>query len=177
KREIWKNAVSYTGGKKEGIYGMFLTHLGEGQGQLALFFSRETSEGMRFHFEQYIEAHLIRRSLPDCLRRRRIFVCSECETPFADLNVTRRRTRGFSWIQCNVCDTKVSLLDGEERLNSAPPSLVPEMDRAADIQRVLGMAAFISQPIVKELIMGDKIQNKIGDISNISGQVFIGKFN
>ena len=30
---------------------------------------------------------------------------------------------------------------------------------------------------VKELIMGDQIRNQIGDISNISGQLFIGKFN
>ncbi len=30
---------------------------------------------------------------------------------------------------------------------------------------------------VKEWIMGDQINNRIGDISNISGQLFIGKFN
>ena len=30
---------------------------------------------------------------------------------------------------------------------------------------------------VKEWIMGDRVENKIGDISNISGQLFIGKFN
>src|SRR6266704_2221812 len=30
---------------------------------------------------------------------------------------------------------------------------------------------------VKELVMGDQIRNQIGDISNISGQLFIGKFN
>jgi len=29
---------------------------------------------------------------------------------------------------------------------------------------------------VKELIMGDQIRNQIGDISNVSGQLFIGKF-
>ena len=33
------------------------------------------------------------------------------------------------------------------------------------------------QIIIKELLMGDKIENKIGSISNVSGQVFIGKFN
>ncbi len=30
---------------------------------------------------------------------------------------------------------------------------------------------------VKELVMGDQIRNQIGDISNISGQLLIGKFN
>jgi hypothetical protein len=30
---------------------------------------------------------------------------------------------------------------------------------------------------VKEWVMGDQIRNQIGDISNISGQLFIGKFN
>ena len=30
---------------------------------------------------------------------------------------------------------------------------------------------------VKELVMGDQIRNQIGNISNISGQLFIGKFN
>ncbi len=31
--------------------------------------------------------------------------------------------------------------------------------------------------IVKEFLMGDKIDIKMGDISNVSGQIFIGKFN
>ena len=30
---------------------------------------------------------------------------------------------------------------------------------------------------VKELVMGDQIRNQIGDISNVGGQLFIGKFN
>jgi len=31
--------------------------------------------------------------------------------------------------------------------------------------------------VIKELLMGDKIDIKMGDISNVSGQIFIGKFN
>ncbi len=59
--------------------------------------------------------------------------------------MTRRGERGFNWINCNVCDTKVWLLDREERLAGTPDSLVSEMDRAADRQRDRSAAASVLQ--------------------------------
>src|SRR4029077_7762725 len=74
-------------------------------------------------------------ALPESIHQRRIFVCSECGTPLMDLAVTRRRERGFKWIECNVCGERVSLLDGREAPTPPSPAAIPQMDRAADDQR------------------------------------------
>jgi class 3 adenylate cyclase len=136
KKEMWKNAAAYTA-RVGGTCGMFLREIEEGRGELTLFFDTAASEETRFQFEEYVQTHLQRRALPESIYRRRIFVCSECETPVTDLQAKRRRERGFDWIECNVCGERVLLLDREERLAGARPSAVPEMDRAADAQRDL----------------------------------------
>jgi small GTP-binding protein len=134
RKELWKNAVTYTT-KVGGTYGMFLHNLGEGRAELILFFDQTAREETCFHFEEYVKTHLQRRALAETLKRRRIFVCPQCGTPLHDLHVTKRRSRHFDWILCNVCDTKVSLLDREERLAVAPSPRFLEMDQAADSQR------------------------------------------
>jgi hypothetical protein len=133
-KELWKNAVTYTT-KMGGTFGLFLQNSGEGQGELMLFFDQEAREEARFHFEEYIFAHLQRQALPEGIQRRRIFVCTHCNTPVSEIQVTRRRELDFSSIRCNVCETEISLLDREERLITTPSSLVHAMDHAADQQR------------------------------------------
>ena len=134
KKALWKNAVTYTT-KMGGTFGIFLHNLGEGQGELLLFFDQNAREEARFHFEEYIAAHLQRQALPESIHRRRIFVCSRCNTPVSDLQATRRREYGFMSIKCNVCEAAISLLDRQERLTTEPSSLVQAMDRNADQQR------------------------------------------
>jgi hypothetical protein len=83
--------------------------------------------------------------LPESIYRRRIFACPECATPVTDRQAKLRRERGFDWIRCNVCETRISLLDREERLVAMPPSAVPAMDRAADAGRELDAAVSVLQ--------------------------------
>ena len=144
RKDLWKNAITYTT-KIGGTCGILLRHTDEGRAELTLFFDKATQETTRFHFEEYIRIHLQRRALPGTVQRRRIFVCSECGTPLADLAVRRRQERGFSWATCPVCDTTVSLLDGEEGLTATPYPLVSTMERAADIERDRSAAAAIIQ--------------------------------
>lgn len=134
KEEMWKNAALYTANVGGGC-GMWLREVEEGRGELTLFFDPVASEETRFQFEEYIHAHLRRRALAGSIERRRIFVCPECGTPVTDRQAQLRRERGFDWIRCNVCETRISLLDREERLVAVPPSAVPAMDRAADAGR------------------------------------------
>lgn len=143
-KEMWKNAVTYSA-KVGGTCGMFLREVEEGRGQLTLFYDDAASEETRFHFEEFVHAHLQRRALPDSISRQRIFVCSRCRTSVTDLQATRRRERGFDWIECNVCEERVSLLDGVERLSVVHSSLTPEMDRMADAQRTRETAKLILQ--------------------------------
>ena len=134
KKELWKDAVTYTT-RVGAMCGMFLRNIGEGRGELTLFFDKTASEETRLHFEDYVELHLQRRALPESITRRRIFVCGNCGEPLTEGQVRRRRERGYDWIECPVCGERISLLDREERLTEARSSRVLEMDRAADSQR------------------------------------------
>lgn len=138
--EMWKNAATYNA-KFGGKCGIFLREVEEGRGELALFFDTIAGEHARYLFEEYIRAHLLRRALPESIRRRRIFVCPECATSLTEMQVNRRRERGYNWIECNVCSKQFSLLDHEDRLKSIRPSAIPKMDLAADIQRERETAA------------------------------------
>ena len=136
KKELWKNAVTYTT-SAGGNYGLFLrtNEEDDGHAELTLFFDKAAGEEMRFHFEEFVNVHLQRHAIPERIRRRRMFVCSECQTPMDDLQVQKRKGRGLNSMTCGVCDATVSLLDREERLKSVPSSLVEEMDSKANERR------------------------------------------
>jgi len=134
--EIWKNAATFSA-IVGGECGMFMRDIEEGKAEITLFFDDQCSEETKFQFEQYIQAHLHRRALSETIQRRRVFVCSECGTPLTEVQVTRRRERGFSSIECSVCGEDISLLDTQERLVAARSASVIEMDRRADFQREL----------------------------------------
>jgi hypothetical protein len=70
-------------------------------------------------------------------------VCPECNTPVTEQQAKLRRDRGFNHIRCNVCDTRIWLLDREERLVEIMPSALPEMNGAADLGRDRDTAATI----------------------------------
>nr|MDJ0775221.1 toll/interleukin-1 receptor domain-containing protein [Mastigocoleus sp. MO_167.B18] len=131
-KEMWKNTAIFTA-RVGGECGIWLDRIEEGKAKLNLFFKSEASEETRFQFEEYIYTHLRRQTLPQTILRRRIFVCQKCNTPVSELLVRRRRERGYEWITCGVCDSRVSLLDGEERLKAIKESsFIPEMDKAAN---------------------------------------------
>ena len=153
KQELWRNAVTYTT-RLGGTYGIFLQNSGEGQAELTLFFDKTAREETRFHFEEYIAAHLQRCALPESILRRPIFVCPTCSTRLDDVQVTYRRQRGYNWMTCGVCDTRVSLLDREERL-VAQPSLIQQMNTTADIARDRAAA---------QTVLGGKIVTKDFDV-------------
>src|SRR5713226_10522000 len=120
---------------------MFLHNIGEGSGELTLFFEKTIGEETRFYFEEYVHSLLKRPAITESIQRRRIFVCHNCGEPFTDSAVRRRREAGYDWIRCGVCDTEVSTLDREKRLTPIRQSVVQEMDRSADAQRDLSAAA------------------------------------
>jgi len=140
KGETWKDAMTFSPGMG-GSCGMFLHNIGEGHAELTLFYEKSIGGETRFYFEEYVHTHLLRRAIAESIKRRRIFVCAECGTPLEDVNVKRRRERGFDWMTCGVCDTKVSIRDKEVPFTPLRQSVVQEMDRSADVQRDLSAAA------------------------------------
>ncbi|NMG06043.1 TIR domain-containing protein [Brasilonema sp. UFV-L1] len=142
RKELWKNAAIFEA-RVGGECGIWLLHSQEGRAELTLFFKPEASEETRFQFEEYVHTHLKRQALPESIRRRRIFLCPDCDTPVTELQAYRRQERGFDWINCSVCEHRVSLLDGEERVKANRTSIIPQMDKAANTQREIETAASI----------------------------------
>ncbi|NEO32773.1 MAG: toll/interleukin-1 receptor domain-containing protein [Symploca sp. SIO3C6] len=66
-----------------------------------------------------------------------------------ELQVKRRRERGYDCINCSVCDTHISLLDQEEQLSYTQPSKVYEIDKAADTNREAEKAVSIIRGKIK----------------------------
>ncbi|RCJ42404.1 hypothetical protein A6770_34880 [Nostoc minutum NIES-26] len=136
RKEMWKNAAIFTA-SVGGECGIWLRHIGnidEGKAELTLFFKPETSEETKLQFEEYVHTHLKRRALLETIHRRRIFVCPACDTPVTEFQAKRRRERGFDRINCSVCGSPVSLVDGEERLKAIRKEIITQIDKAADIQ-------------------------------------------
>ncbi len=137
RKNMWKNAATYQA-NSGGSCGILMREMEEGRAELSLFFDDATAEETRFAFEEFIYSHLLKRSLPNTLERRRVFACQECGTPLTETQVRRRRERGFDTIECSVCSAKVSMSDREERVQqSTQPAAVMQMDRAADALRDL----------------------------------------
>jgi GTPase SAR1 family protein len=134
KKDMWKNAITYTS-SVGGTCGIILNNLGEGHCELALFFDQFASEETRYHFEEYIRAHLQRRILLGSFKRRRIFTCSACGWVVTDQTVRLLAMRGSNMLDCPICKEHIILLDREKRFAVPPSSQVLQMNRAADKQR------------------------------------------
>jgi len=148
KKELWKNAVTYQA-SVGGTCGLFLHNIGEGRGELTLFYDQAASAQTRLQFEDYVHIHLQRRALPETIKRRRILVCNHCHTVMTEQIVQSRLNLGHNWLNCPVCDRRISLLDREETLTAAPSLAVQQMDRAADTQRDRATAQTILQGKIK----------------------------
>jgi hypothetical protein len=107
----------------------------EGTGEITVFFGQATHEQTRLQFREYVYSHLITRAVPGSVTQQKIIACPECDTPLTYRQIKMRIERGYDWISCNVCETKISLLDQNLELVEEVESIIPEMDRAADIAR------------------------------------------
>lgn len=138
RKELWKDAVLYEA-VVGGIGGIWLKLIEDGKGELTLFFEEQMSHEMRFHFEEYVRIHLQRKALPESVQSRRIHRC-ECGFTASNQLVLMHKERGFNWFTCPICETRVDLRDPAELLRRTAKSQVPEMDRAADVQRARATA-------------------------------------
>jgi WD40 repeat protein/class 3 adenylate cyclase/GTPase SAR1 family protein len=131
--EMWRNAAIFTA-RAGGKCGIYVKEYAEARGQVLLFFEPEASVETRFHFEEYIQAHLTRRSIEGSVEVIRFFVCLGCGTPVPDNYVKLRRNRGLMDFECG-CGEQVSLVEPKEKLAGQYPSKVEAMDKSADRKR------------------------------------------
>jgi class 3 adenylate cyclase len=130
--EMWRNAVIFTA-RAGGKCGIYLQEFGEGRGRLLLFFNGATEE-TRFHFEEYVLAHVNRRALHGTVQLARLFICKNCGTPVPDPYIEALRNQGKDVFSC-PCGGTVAIVDPKEALARRYPSQVESMDLAADRQR------------------------------------------
>lgn len=134
KKGLWKNAAIFTT-KARGAYGIALREPEEGKGHLTVFYDDAATQESKVQFEEYILAHLRRRSLPDTLSRRRIVTCAHCDIRISDEQATGRLKLGLDSIKCPVCERAISL---RALVEQVPPSVAPrvvEMEQGADARR------------------------------------------
>lgn len=130
--EMWRNAVIFSA-RAGGNCGIYLQEFGEGRGRLLLFFDEATEE-TRFHFEEYVLAHVGRRAVEGTVEIVRLFVCGSCSTPVPDPYVEILRRQGREAFSC-PCGGSVTIVDPKNTLARLYPSQVESMDLAADRQR------------------------------------------
>src|SRR5262249_32871742 len=83
RKEMWKNAATFAG-PFNGTCGIFLRETQEGSGELTLFYDSATTEETKFQFEEYVLSHLLRRALPETVKKRRVFTCPSCREAVTD---------------------------------------------------------------------------------------------
>ena len=136
KQDLWKNAATYKA-KVGGLCGMSLREVQEGRGELTLFFDKAASEQTRSQFEDYILIHLSRRALTESIKQRRILACQNCSVTIPEQHVQMRSERGFDWISCGVCETRIALIspEGSAQIAETQVSTIVEIDKTANLQR------------------------------------------
>lgn len=133
--EMWRNAAVFIA-KAGGKCGLYLHEFAEGRGRLIVFYDEQEgqipTEETKFHFEEFVLAHVQRKGLDGTVEVVRFFVCENCGDPVPDNYVKRTRERGLKVFDC-PCGGKVSLEEPKERIHYS--SKVAAMDRSADRQR------------------------------------------
>jgi WD40 repeat protein len=135
REEMWRNSSAYRA-RAGGRCGLRVREVDEGRGELVLFFDEDASEETRFLFEDYVQAHLVKRALASSVQRERVFGCYQCGYRFPLDLVRRRRSRGHTDMLCPICEeARISLLDREDRLSQVSMYSVREMNESADAVR------------------------------------------
>ena len=136
KKELWRNGAAYEAAAG-GVCGMVVREIDDGFGELTLFSNADASPQTRFQFEDYVLTHLQRKSVFGSIERYPIFVCDDCGFVVPRQLIRIKTAQKLDWINCPGCiDPKtISLIDRDKSATTFARRFVPEMDRAADVQR------------------------------------------
>jgi hypothetical protein len=110
----------------------------EALGELTLTFDAGAGPATRSLFEAFVHAHLLRRSLPD--RIRRLPTCPRCRVVLPDSLAQSQGDLSRATLQCPGCGWETAL-PGPQAAADAPAAAVAEMDRVADARRQSAVVA------------------------------------
>jgi hypothetical protein len=126
KREFFQDAAAYyssrqkPGGLERPPQGAGLPHqrcliqledLGGGNGELMVFFDKETAADVRQGFLEFVGKQLESKSVPGSVTRRYAYHCAKCGNPFEDRVVKARIEQGKKAYTCPMCDAKTNLVN------------------------------------------------------------------
>jgi hypothetical protein len=120
-KELWQNAAEFTTSKGR-TAGVLFSPLGDGRGQLSIFFDPDVSDELKVVLIEFVHRHLTKYGRD--LQRERRYVCqnAECAEPVTDYAIVRKRfAAGKNFITCQNCDRPIPFKDHiEERAASDP---------------------------------------------------------
>jgi hypothetical protein len=141
--DLWQSAARFaadTGGRCM----LHLVASDEGRGMLRLSAEPGVALSERLRFERFVSAHLDRRATPGSVRRRRRYVCPECDAPFSTAQIDAARIRRRSSLICPVDESRIDLDDDYERaLAGEDDRSTQAMDAAADSARRTAAASSV----------------------------------
>lgn len=159
--EMWRNAAVFTA-KAGGKCGLYLHEFEEARGRLVIFYDEENgyppSDETRFHFEEFVLAHVQRHALDKTVDLVRFFRCSNGH-PVPNDYVRLLGEQGQKLFYC-PCGVGVSLAEPIERIKFA--SKVSLMEWSADRHRafeifVESARGETSTPSFAEWAGGDRV--------------------
>jgi class 3 adenylate cyclase/WD40 repeat protein/GTPase SAR1 family protein len=159
-KTLWRNAATFES-SVSGVFGVFLSDLGEGVGRMTIFYDSVADYPAKQQFEDYITTHLVRRALPSTVKKRRVVICPSpgCNTPVSEVSVDRRKERGFDWIACNVCDTRIPLISATTpaEVSAEFADIIGDIDTSAKDRRqmdeaVLAASGEMLTPVFKRWV-------------------------
>jgi len=134
KKDLWKNAAEFLPLINKKRVGFKMEKIGEGRGEIKVFFDSGVSDETRVIFVKYIHEHLIKRAVD--VEREREYVCPKCNYPVYDREVIKRRLQSDrKYIFCQDCDAKIELIDIVEQKFATDifKKKVQELDTKAQI--------------------------------------------
>jgi small GTP-binding protein len=138
KIDMWKNAVIFEA-EAGGVCGIYLRDLRQGQADLIVFFdpngkTPKASAQTKKQFENFIESHLKSRAVTDTIQKTKVVSCKECDEPFTDSQIEKRKKLGKKNIICAVCDTINPLIDPVAATEEETDT-VRQMDQEVNVKR------------------------------------------
>ncbi len=137
KKAFWKNAAEFNDEVGKNC-GFVLSNPEEGVGEISIFFEQSTHINSKLLFLRFIHEHLQRRSLPDSLKRERVYRCPDCGNEVENKEAIQfRLDKGKKTITCQFCDKKIKLIDLLEEKFGDPELLrrVRELEVEVDERR------------------------------------------
>lgn len=139
-KDMWKNGAAYTSVVKETTCGIVLNEIGDSEAELTLFFDKNTSNYVRYQFEEYVHTHLKRRSQPNQIKCTYLIVCHECGYIVPEQVIELRKQRYFNWVDCPVCGHRIMLSQPSDETIPSHAHWIRQMEEVANRQRDIAVA-------------------------------------